>query len=143
MMLTLCLDNSRELTNSLLCVNRSEYPYAFGITLISLYMTFVFELLAFRLGTSRLAKLGLKDSSHPHPHPQHAPAPLSAAEAGEAPLAGQGDMKGDVKGDVSGKNSTISTEFGEGDESVPAQLIGVAILEFGGSLRSSPSVVGD
>ena len=39
----------------------------FGICLASLFATFVFQLVTFRLGTERLAKLGLKDEER-HPH---------------------------------------------------------------------------
>lgn len=47
------------------------YPFAFGICLVSLFFTFVIHLVAFRIGTERLQKMGLAGANaggHDHPH---------------------------------------------------------------------------
>ncbi|KDQ51021.1 hypothetical protein JAAARDRAFT_540486 [Jaapia argillacea MUCL 33604] len=43
-----------------------EYPYALAICLASIFAIFCTELFAFRLGTARLAKLGLHHDPHGH-----------------------------------------------------------------------------
>lgn len=104
-------------------LHRGEYPYAFGIALISLYLTFIIEVLAFRFGTMKLASLGLVDSSHPHPHPQHHSAPLSHSQ-------GINDSPGELEAKKT--DDAVSTkDMSDEQEPVMAQLVGVAILEFG------------
>ncbi|KZO89881.1 ZIP zinc/iron transport family [Calocera viscosa TUFC12733] len=110
-----------------------EYPYAFGICLASLFATFVIELIAFRIGTARLEKLGIADAhAHPgvHHFPQgeedgmHPPETLENLDATEQGLAAKKMVN---------EGSASVEEFIDASESNPAiaQILGVAILEFG------------
>ncbi|BGP26930.1 zip-like iron-zinc transporter [Rhodotorula toruloides] len=127
------------------CINDAwgAYPYAFAICLISLFLTFVTQICAFRLGTARLAKLGVKASPHIHVvgHPGHvqeqdraATLPGAAAEStGEADSLEKGEYTKDVE-----VESQQSQHFHDASEQNPfvAQLLGVATLEFGVVLHS-------
>ncbi|KAM0755469.1 ZIP zinc/iron transport family [Meredithblackwellia eburnea MCA 4105] len=108
-----------------------EYPYAFGICLSSLFATFVIQLVCFRVGTERLAKLGV-DGPHPHitgtAHP-HVPAgvdPTSAEESSEST-----PREKEEHGSIGEESDVVF--FSDASEKNPAsaQLMSVAILEFG------------
>ncbi|ORY34667.1 ZIP-like iron-zinc transporter [Naematelia encephala] len=113
------------------CISDSwgDYPYAFGICLASLFVTFVIELVAFRVGTSYLAKRGLE---MPAPHgigamqiQQTQIDPESAAEPTQKVLADKA---------LEDSESTSSDDrFRDASEANPAtaQILGVVILEFG------------
>ncbi|KAI5895244.1 ZIP zinc/iron transport family [Schizophyllum commune H4-8] len=49
-----------------------EYPYALALCMVSIFGIFVTELLAFRWGSSKLAKLGLHHDAHGHHAGSHA-----------------------------------------------------------------------
>jgi len=86
------------------------YPYALALAMLSLFSLFVVELIAFRWGTARLARLGIPqecDTTSSHHHVHH--------------------EKGDEE---------TASSSGSGPDSVSAQIISVAILEFGVVLHS-------
>ena len=59
-------------------------PYAFGICLLSIYLIFIVELVAFRWGTARLERLGLAHDAHGHglaSHAAHGPETDKATQA--------------------------------------------------------------
>lgn len=104
----------------------------FGICLFSLFVTFVMELIAFRLGTAWLAKRGIHDMpghtdanynaiSHDAPSDMQAP---HGTIVGHTPDSLANDKKVD---------SDVESGFGDSSEDTPAaaQILGVAILEFG------------
>ncbi|RPD58926.1 ZIP zinc/iron transport family [Lentinus tigrinus ALCF2SS1-7] len=55
-----------ELSSPCLAPGWQEYPYALGICLISIFLIFIVELVAFRWGTARLERLGLAHDAHGH-----------------------------------------------------------------------------
>ncbi|GAA5910211.1 hypothetical protein JCM6882_001774 [Rhodosporidiobolus microsporus] len=120
-----------------------EYPYPFALCLFSLFMVFVTQLVAFRLGSAKLAKLGVTNPPHIHVagHPGHvqqqdAAATLGSSEAGAATAGSVDSME---KGALSHDNSSESdASFHDASEQNPviAQLMGVATLEFGVCLHS-------
>ncbi|GAA5932100.1 hypothetical protein JCM1841_006863 [Sporobolomyces salmonicolor] len=111
-----------------------DYPYAFGISLTSLYVVFVVQMVAFRLGSARLAKLGLTNPPHMHVvgHPGHIQAQDAAATVGELDGATAGDQINSME---KGEGDSIVEEkpFHDASEQNPliAQVMGVATLEFG------------
>ncbi|GAA5996054.1 uncharacterized protein JCM10292_004918 [Rhodotorula paludigena] len=124
------------------CINDAwgEYPYAFALCLISLFFTFVTQIVFFRLGTARLAKLGGQPVPHMHVvgHPGHVdgPAPVddAAATSGSASVDNSLE-KGQYSNDSA---SSLGDAFHDASEQNPvvAQMMGVATLEFGVMLHS-------
>ncbi|EED81215.1 predicted protein [Postia placenta Mad-698-R] len=100
-----------ELQNDCLSPAWGEYPYALAICLCSIFMIFIVELVAFRWGTSVLAKLGIGHDAHGHGIP--------------------GDSLKDIES-LSEKHDPS----GNFSDSAIAQILGVAILEFGVLLHS-------
>ncbi|BGP19243.1 hypothetical protein JCM10213_007022 [Rhodosporidiobolus nylandii] len=123
-----------------------EYPYAFALCLVSLFLVFVTQLCAFRLGSAKLAKLGVKKMPHMHVvgHPGHiqqqdAAATLGASSGPGAETAGSVDSM--EKGALAqAEDGSSLSAFGYHDSSeenpVIAQAMGVATLEFGTMLHS-------
>ncbi|BGP42674.1 hypothetical protein JCM10449v2_006686 [Rhodotorula kratochvilovae] len=119
-----------------------EYPYAFALCLASLFFTFVTQIVFFRLGTARLAKLGNAPAPHIHivGHPGHVDAQGFAGA--EDPAATQGSATSAMeKGALSpSSDGTMSAgaSFSDAMEENPlvAQLMGVFTLEFGVVLHS-------
>lgn len=103
----------------------TSYPYAFGICLASLFFTFVTQLVAFRLGTARLNKLGL--GSETDIQVKGSDGSVSPTTSDTKELNGKDIEK--AAASIDG-NSTL---YGDSSESNPpgAQLLAVAILEFG------------
>ncbi|KAG6833220.1 hypothetical protein H0H87_009841 [Tephrocybe sp. NHM501043] len=90
----------------------------------SVYDIFIVELIAFRWGTARLKRIGVTHDAHGHgigSHAAHGPesAPNTGAAVEEKPNNGS-----DVESQESHRNGIT--------DSALAQIIGVAILEFGG-----------
>ncbi|KAI5481464.1 zip-like iron-zinc transporter [Pseudohyphozyma bogoriensis] len=101
-----------------------EYPYAFGLCLLSLFITFIVHVVTFRLGHARLLNLGIDLKQDVHPH--GAVMPPSPGETERA-------------GELSPASTKISDDesqdalFQDSSESSPviAQIISVGVLEFG------------
>ncbi|KAJ7774041.1 ZIP-like iron-zinc transporter [Mycena metata] len=109
-----------ELTSSCLSPAWQEYPYALALCMLSIMSIFILELVAFRWGTSRLQKLGINHDPHGHNvggHAAHGP------EGSPSELTKSVD---DIE--EQGPNHKMR---GHLDDSAAAQIIGIAILEFG------------
>ncbi|KAJ7653132.1 ZIP-like iron-zinc transporter [Mycena polygramma] len=116
-----------ELSSPCLSPGWSEYPYALALCLLSIFSIFILELVAFRWGTSKLEKLGLRHDPHGH---------HTASHAAHGPEGAQTSPKAntDVEGQVNGHHR--HAEPTHLDDSASAQIIGIAILEFGVLLHS-------
>ncbi|KAJ7183916.1 ZIP-like iron-zinc transporter [Mycena filopes] len=107
-----------ELSSDCLSPAWQEYPYALALCLLSIMSIFILELVAFRWGTARLQKIGLSHDAHGHDvggHSAHGP------ESSPAPTKAVHDPE----------EQRLHL-----DDSAAAQIIGIAILEFGVLLHS-------
>ncbi|KAH7881966.1 ZIP-like iron-zinc transporter [Phlebopus sp. FC_14] len=107
-----------------------EYPYALALAMLSLFLIFIVELIAFRWGTAKLAALGLKHDAHGHgigghaAHgPEGSPVPRFAGDLESEKMELENDVEASHKGP-------------RYDSSALAQIVGVLILEFGVLLHS-------
>ncbi|KAJ7450225.1 ZIP-like iron-zinc transporter [Mycena latifolia] len=115
-----------ELTSECLSPGWQEYPFALALCLLSIMSIFILELIAFRWGTARLQKINLTHDAHGHHVGSHAAhGPEGAPVPAELPKSKYPD---DVE-EQSAPGSWI-------DDSAAAQIIGIAILEFGVLLHS-------
>ncbi|KAK0501471.1 Zinc/iron permease [Armillaria luteobubalina] len=107
-------------------------PYALALCMFSIFSIFILELIAFRWGTKKLAKIGMSRDAHGH---------LAGGHAAHGP---EGDIAHHIElGNVSeSKISASESDLGVEDQqhrvlnSAMTQIIGVAILEFGVTLHS-------
>ncbi|KAG6813873.1 hypothetical protein H0H92_006280 [Tricholoma furcatifolium] len=119
------------------------YPYALALSLLSIFSIFIVELIAFRWGTAKLAKLGITHDPHGHDlgsHAAHGPEP--AASTTTPALSTQEKTSGNGSGngsDIESQDHDHEVETSTLTDSAAAQIIGVAILEFGVTLHSSKS----
>ncbi|KAF5355333.1 hypothetical protein D9758_006057 [Tetrapyrgos nigripes] len=103
-----------------------DYPYALALCLLSIFSIFIVELIAFRWGTAKLAKIGAHHDAHGHDVGSHAAhGPESNVMVDDASL------EKDVE--KSGSGNTHKHHLAD---SALAQIVGVAILEFGVALHS-------
>ncbi|CAD6574983.1 MAG: high-affinity Zn(2+) transporter zrt1 [Tremellales sp. Tagirdzhanova-0007] len=133
------------------CISNSwvNYPYAFGICLASLFFTFVLELVAFRLGTKYLAARGITMEGSPSGPGVHGAAGFNGVDSAHGGhVIGGNDMQGMSRSPMTdpqiqtekamieiNKSSSLSVDetYTDASEDKPAaaQILGVAILEFG------------
>ncbi|KAJ7110597.1 ZIP-like iron-zinc transporter [Mycena epipterygia] len=114
-----------ELSSDCLSPAWQEYPYALALCLLSIMSIFILELVAFRWGTARLQKINYHHDAHGHDvgsHAAHGPENLSGHSS---PVKSTDDAE---------QQSTH--HLSHLDDSAAAQIIGVAILEFGVLLHS-------
>ncbi|KAI0709673.1 ZIP zinc/iron transport family [Cerioporus squamosus] len=151
-----------ELSSPCLSPAWQEYPYALGICLFSIFLIFIVEIVAFRWGTARLERLGLAHDAHGHglaSHAAHGPETDQLAQANAA-LA-RSDISDSSLHREKSRESSNSHEHGHDRQTFPhahsdvearghghhhhphavgdspaAQVIGIAILEFGVLLHS-------
>ncbi|KAI0316008.1 ZIP-like iron-zinc transporter [Amylostereum chailletii] len=126
----------------------SDYPYALAISMGSIFFIFIIELLAFRVGTAQLKRLGVQYDVHGHGvggHSAHGPEARPATSEDDIAMETASE-------DVENQLSFSEKEHAEGaghvhthgrerhdhtmDDSAIAQVLGVAILEFGVMLHS-------
>ncbi|KAH7885879.1 ZIP-like iron-zinc transporter [Phlebopus sp. FC_14] len=107
-----------------------EYPYALALAMLSLFLIFIVELIAFRWGTAKLAALGLNHDAHGHgigghaAHgPEGSPVPRLAGDLESEKMDPENDVEASHKGP-------------RHNSSALAQIVGVLILEFGVLLHS-------
>ncbi|KAF7356218.1 ZIP-like iron-zinc transporter [Mycena venus] len=120
-----------ELSSPCLSPGWSEYPYALALCLLSIFSIFILELVAFRWGTAKLEKIGLRHDPHGHftgSHAAHGPEGTQALPKETSDVEAQGhDHHHHHHGH--GQLSHL-------DDSASAQIVGIAILEFGVLLHS-------
>ncbi|KAJ6481225.1 ZIP-like iron-zinc transporter [Mycena vitilis] len=123
-----------ELSSPCLAPGWSEYPYALALCLLSIFSIFILELVAFRWGTSKLQKLGLRHDPHGHftgSHAAHGP------EGTQTPPKETTDLE-EQRPDAHHHHDHHHQhgELTHMDDSASAQIVGIAILEFGVLLHS-------
>ena len=129
-------------------------PYAFGICLFSIFFIFIVEIVAFRWGTARLKRLGLAHDAHGHGLATHAAHGPETDKITQQSIAHQGAVSEKTQDDDSAHSAHggeqhypqahSDVETGKHVHHVPhavgdsplAQIIGIAILEFGVVLHS-------
>lgn len=103
------------------------YPWPQAISMISVFILFLVEIIAFRVGTSRLTRLGVRYHTHGSGDPAHADHSHT--------IGAGGDLRPENVGDDSGQSVKASDEdvaaVAAAQASATAQLISVAILEIG------------
>ncbi|KAL4252037.1 ZIP transporter family protein [Abortiporus biennis] len=136
-----------ELGSPCLSEKWSEYPYALAICLGSIFMIFIVEIVAFRWGTKKLAKLGVGKIANDD-HDILAQPQLSALGEKEKSInSGNTDLEINQTprslGDIGTNANTHRVQEGErhphsGEivDSALSQIVGVLILEFGVILHS-------
>lgn len=102
-----------------------------AICLGSIFMIFIVELISFRCGTAVLAKIGLKHDPHGHglatgSHFAHGPEGRAGEESAKAVDYDSEEGPSDLE-----KRGVQVHEHALMSDSAIAQIIGVAILEFG------------
>ncbi|EKM50161.1 uncharacterized protein PHACADRAFT_264732 [Phanerochaete carnosa HHB-10118-sp] len=132
------------------CLNPAwgVYPYALAIAMLSIFMIFIVELVAFRWGTAKLASIGISHDPHGHDlgsHAAHGPEPETQRRDRNVP----GDEIDALnvpseKDGLSEKSprehdaelAVLTSQPSSVVDSPLTQIIGVAILEFGVLLHS-------
>ncbi|KAF5362167.1 hypothetical protein D9756_002244 [Leucocoprinus leucothites] len=116
-----------------------NYPYALAFCLVSIFSIFFVELIAFRWGTQKLAKLGKRHDTHGHTHGGHAAhGPEGNFVTPEAQRQ-RDDKSNDPDVESLGTVKSEHNHHQHGNvftDSALTQIIGVAILEFGVALHS-------
>lgn len=125
-----------------------EYPYALAISLLSIFMIFIVEIVAFRWGTATLAKLGMTHDVHGHGigglaahgpegtktpqqlQQQQDPSSLEIQEKTNDAASSQEDVEAHGHAHHHGQVSDSII-----DQAL-TQIVGIAILEFGVVLHS-------
>ncbi|KAF5371422.1 hypothetical protein D9757_009999 [Collybiopsis confluens] len=121
-----------ELSSPCLPEGWSEYPYALALCLLSIFAIFIVELVAFRWGTAILTKIGIRHDAHGHDSGSH------TAHGPEGEMMTSNSSSKDVES--SGMSQDPQSETHQHSDSkldsAVAQVIGVAVLEFGVVLHS-------
>ncbi|EGG00902.1 uncharacterized protein MELLADRAFT_92865 [Melampsora larici-populina 98AG31] len=105
------------------------YPWPEAISMISVFVLFLVEIIAFRVGTARLTRLGVRYHTHGSGDPGHADHSHTIGAGGDLrPEHGGDDSGQSVLGKVSDEDPAAVTAA---QASATAQLISVAILEIG------------
>ncbi|KXN87518.1 Zinc-regulated transporter 2 [Leucoagaricus sp. SymC.cos] len=127
------------LSSPCLSAGWQDYPYALAFCLVSIFAIFFVELIAFRWGTKKLAKLGKHHDAHGHTHGGH------AAHGPEGVLVSAETQQQEQKDEMA-SNTDIESVRAEATnhhhhgyaftDSALTQIVGVAILEFGVALHS-------
>ncbi|KIK63353.1 hypothetical protein GYMLUDRAFT_72072 [Collybiopsis luxurians FD-317 M1] len=118
-----------ELGSSCLSEGWREYPYALALCLLSIFAIFIVELVAFRWGTTILAKIGMHHDAHGHEIGSH------AAHGPEGNMIDSNAAK-DVEAAAAPSESEKHTHTHHMLDAAVSQIVGVAILEFGVVLHS-------
>ncbi|KAE9392950.1 ZIP-like iron-zinc transporter [Gymnopus androsaceus JB14] len=121
-----------ELGSSCLSDAWSEYPYALALCLLSIFSIFIIELVAFRWGTSILAKIGMHHDAHGHDVGSHA---AHGPEGDMIDSTAARDLEASTADTVNSESEKHSHKHQVLDAAA-SQIIGVAILEFGVVLHS-------
>ncbi|KAI5123500.1 hypothetical protein M0805_006660 [Coniferiporia weirii] len=137
-----------ELGSSCLSGTWQEYPWALALCMLSIFIIFFVELIAFRWGTSRLTKLGISYDAHGHEqgisHAAHGPerSVMTSSRIPEQELdtnSAEGASSDIEKNDTSHSHSHHTHShhvLSEASSDALAQIVGIFILEFGILLHS-------
>ena len=111
-------------------------PYALALALLSIFLIFIVELIAMHWGTAKLSTLGIVHDPHAFTH-AHPPLCLESPE----PHTADGTSSDQLTVTECEQEKTISTptldlERASHPAMASAQLVGIAILEFGVILHS-------
>ncbi|KAG5651620.1 hypothetical protein H0H81_008025 [Sphagnurus paluster] len=123
----------------------SDYPYALALCMLSIFSIFVVELVAFRWGTAKLQKIGIHHDHHGHElggHAAHGPEGVYTQGTGpagitELKVTDQNRMSTSSNGEEGGNTHDHAHAHNSVIDNAAAQIIGVAILEFGVALHST------
>ncbi|KAF8159587.1 ZIP-like iron-zinc transporter [Crassisporium funariophilum] len=110
----------------------SEYPYALALCLLSIFVIFIVELIAFRWGTAKLAKLGKAHDAHGHSLGSHAAHGPEGFEQSLTPPKNE-KVASQASSDIESSGEIHDHGF---EDTISTQVIGVGILEFGVVLHS-------
>lgn len=118
----------------------AEYPYALALCLVSIYMIFLIEVFAFRFGTRMLKKIGMTADGHGYgvshaPHRDSSEASTPDVHAGTIAEAKDGQSIKEKPGEGGELESLPQLEKGVPVSPI-AQVLGIAVLEFGVLLHS-------
>ncbi|EJU03474.1 ZIP-like iron-zinc transporter [Dacryopinax primogenitus] len=132
-----------ELTSPCLQGTWTEYDWAPAIAMISVFMVFLVELFAFRWGTAKLKELGIDYDAHGHeagpgghmsahgPETPREADPEAAAEYADKEGLETGTKVAEHRHGHHASGYGQDTARGGAPTSGAAQILGVAILEFG------------
>ncbi|KAI0342402.1 ZIP-like iron-zinc transporter [Trametopsis cervina] len=116
------------------------YPYALAIAMLSIFMIFITELIAFRWGTAKLASIGMAHDPHGHAdggHAAHGPEGREQntvlSEGGAFDETDHGKLE---KRSNDSELAILEQAPSSAVDNALTQIIGVAILEFGVLLHS-------
>jgi len=94
--------------------------------MLSIFIIFILEFVAFRWGTAKLARLGIQHDPHGHvvgSHASHGPEGGMSANAAEETEFSKSKESESERGSIQSTPSTLDSAW--------AQVIGVGILEHG------------
>ncbi|KZS94642.1 ZIP zinc/iron transport family [Sistotremastrum niveocremeum HHB9708] len=124
-----------ELSNPCLGGTWQLYPWALALSMLAVFSIFIVELMAFRFGTQYLEKRGIAPNPHGHGIIGTARAGHSHDDEPGAEIVKTSSMR--AIGDVEKPGSETSEEEPSNVLDTPlAQIVGIAILEFGVLLHS-------
>ncbi|KAJ3527132.1 hypothetical protein NMY22_g9895 [Coprinellus aureogranulatus] len=109
-----------------------DYPYALALCMLSIFAIFIVELVAFRWGTAKLARLGKSHDSHGHglgAHASHGP----ETDMTSPPAKEKNDAASDVESANGHHEHAVARTW---SSDTATQVIGIGILEFGVVLHS-------
>ncbi|KAL5537146.1 hypothetical protein ACEPAF_969 [Sanghuangporus sanghuang] len=133
------------LGSSCLTGNWQIYPWALALCMLSVFVMFLAELIAFRWGTAKLRKLGVTYDAHGHDvgggHAAHGPeaaAPARGAADYTPPSRSSDDEKRRTQGGQipALDEDVVILKADPLKESAISQIIGICVLEFGVVLHS-------
>ncbi|KAL5537145.1 hypothetical protein ACEPAF_968 [Sanghuangporus sanghuang] len=121
----------------------TSYPWALALCMLSIFLIFFAELIAFRWGTAKLQKLGITYDAHGHDagsvHAGHGPE-TGIVRAGSrddgASQGSNGEKKPKSSAQLAGGDDVVVLQADPLKESAISQIIGIFILEFGIILHS-------
>ncbi|KAF9069746.1 ZIP zinc/iron transport family [Rhodocollybia butyracea] len=116
------------LTSPCLAEGWQEYPYALALCLLSIFGIFIVELIAFRWGTAKLAKIGVFYDAHAHGPEANVTSNNGSDVIDEKILEEARPSSKPTVSEISSRNAVL--------DSPATQILGVAILEFGVVLHS-------
>lgn len=110
----------------------SDYPYALALCMLSIFLLFVIEVIAFRWGTAKLTKLGTRYDTHGHEaggsHAAHGPEDNDSLSISEQNRTPDVEKTAPSASSPHKPHSVIDNPV--------SQIVGIAILEFGVVLHS-------